>query len=146
MDRRLAAGTIAIAASVVSLAAPAGAFAKGDAIATISSPTRCDAAPGARLVIRFRVTTTAADGTRTPFGASGVFVVLRRAGHPALKLRARSAGAGTGRYVVRTRMPRGLRRIDAGIDGTTSAPGGATRPAPALFRVVGDPCRSAMDV
>jgi hypothetical protein len=41
-------------------------------------------------------------------------------------------------------MPRGdLRRIDAGVDGTTSTPGGASRPAPALFRVVGDPCRAA---
>jgi hypothetical protein len=91
------------------------------------------------------VTTADAVGTRVPFGASGVFVLLRRAGRPAIKLPAREAGPGTGRYVARTRMPRGLRRIDAGIDGTTTTADGASRRAPVLFRVVGDPCRSAMD-
>jgi hypothetical protein len=90
------------------------------------------------------VTTAEADGTRVPFGASGVFVLLRRAGRPDVKRAARPAGRGTGRYTVRMRMPRGgVRRIDLGIDGTTTAPGGASRPAPALFRVVSDPCRAS---
>lgn len=145
MDRRLTAVVTAAVAGVASLAVPSGALAMRDAAAEITAPTRCDAAPGARLVVRFRVTTAEADGTRVPFGASGVFVLLRRAGRPALKLAAREAGSGTGRYTVRTRVPRGLRRIVAGIDGTTSAPGGGSRPAPALFRMVNDPCRMAVD-
>jgi hypothetical protein len=141
--RRLTARTI-VAASVASLAVPVAASAKRDAVATIQAPTRCDAAAGERITIRFRVTTATVDGTRVPFGASGVFVLLRRAGHPDLKLAARSAGSAPGRYTARTRMPHGgLRRIDAGIDGTTSTPDGASRPAPVLFRVVGDPCRVA---
>lgn len=142
MSHRLAA--VAAAVSLVSLAVPAIASAMRDPIATITSPTRCDAAPGERITIRFRVTTANADGTRDPFGASGVFVLLRRVGHPALKRYATEAGPGTGRYTVRAKMPRGgLRRIDAGVDGTRTGPDGEAKPAPALFHVVGDPCRSS---
>jgi hypothetical protein len=133
---------VAVAAGVVALAVPAAADAFRDPIATIQAPTRCDAAPGERVTIRFRVTTAAADGTRTPFGASGIFVVLRRVGHAPVK---RYAHGSRGRYVVRTAWPRGgVRRIDTGVDGTSSSPGtGESRPAPALFRTTGDPCRLA---
>jgi hypothetical protein len=135
---------VLLASVVASLAVPTVAAAKGDAVARISSPTRCDASPGTRITIRFAVTVAAADGTTTPFGAAGVFVVLRREGRTGVKRAARATGEGTGRYVVRTRVPRGgVRRIDVGLDGTASTPGGAPRPAPVLFRVVGDPCRRA---
>jgi hypothetical protein len=133
---------LAAAACAMSLAVPALASAKGDAIATIASPTRCDAAPGARIAIRFTVTVADADGTRRPFSGSEVFVRLRRAGHAAVKRRATSLGEG--RYRARVTVPRGgIRRIDAGVEGTTTLADGTTRSAPALFGVVGDPCRSA---
>lgn len=144
MTSRLTAVAVAfaVAAGVVPLALPAVAGAFRDPIATIQAPTRCDAAPGERVTIRFRVTTAEADGTRRPFGASGIFVVLRRVGHAPVK---RHAHGSRGRYVVRTAWPRGgVRRIDTGVDGTSTSPGtGEAHPAPALFRTVGDPCRLA---
>jgi hypothetical protein len=141
---RLAAAAVAMGA--VLLAAPAVAPAKGRVTATIHAPSRCDAAPGTRVTIAVRLQTIAADGASAqPFGASGVFVVLRRSGGRAgLKRAATSAGAGTGEYRARVTVPSGgIRRIDVGLEGTRTAPGGQIQDADVLFRVVGDPCRLA---
>jgi hypothetical protein len=143
MSRQNAVAVFAATACAVSLAVPALASAKGDATATIQSPTRCDAAAGRQITIRFVVTMAEADGTLRPFTAPEVFVRLKRAGRaPAVKRRATSLREG--RYRVRVTVPRGgIRRIDAGVEGTTTLADGTTRSAPALLRVVGDPCRSA---
>ena len=137
---------VAVAVGAVLLAAPVSAPAKGRVTAKIFAPTRCDAAPGKKVGIRFGLTTAAtANEPARPFGASGVFVVLRRTGgRTALKRPATSAGAGTGQYWARVTVPRGgIRRIDVGLEGVRSTPGGKSRDADVLFRVVGDPCRSS---
>lgn len=139
---------VALAASAVvaavPLVVPAAAPAKGDVTAAIKAPTRCDAAPGRAITVRFTLTAADQAGKAHPFGAAGVFVVLRRHGAAGVKRRATSLGAGTGRYAARVTVPRGgIKRIDVGIDGTTTAADGTVRAAPVLFRVVGDPCRSA---
>ncbi len=135
---------VAVAAGVVSLAAPALASAKGDAKATIQSPTHCDAAPGTRITIRFLLTIRDADGTVRPFTASGVFVKLARVGHPSFTRPAQLTGRTTGRYTARVTMPRGgLRRIDVGLRGTVYEADGSSHPAPHMFPVTGDPCRAA---
>jgi hypothetical protein len=137
------AATVAVLAGAALVAAP-GAVAKERVTATIHAPTRCDATPGKRITIAFQLTSFTAAGTPQPFGASGVFVLLRRGGgHAALK-RAATATA-TGRYTARVTIPRGgIRRIDVGLEGTsTTVADGKTRDADVLFRVVGDPCRLA---
>jgi hypothetical protein len=135
---------LAVAGAVPLLVAPGGAAAKERVTATIHAPTRCDAVAGHRITVAFQLTSWA-QGTPQPFGAGGVFVVLRRFGaKPGVKRAATSAGSGTGRYTARVTVPRGgIRRIDVGLEGTASTPGGATRDADVLFRVVGDPCRLA---
>jgi hypothetical protein len=140
------AAAVAVVVGAVALAAPVSAPAKGRVTATISAPTRCDAAPGTKVTIRIGLSTAAtANEPARPFGASGVFVVLRRTGgRTALKRPATSAGAGTGQYRARVTVPRGgIRRIDVGLEGVRSTPGGGSRDADVLFRVVGDPCRSS---
>ncbi|HWI71668.1 MAG TPA: hypothetical protein VNT55_06915 [Baekduia sp.] len=137
---------VAVAVGAVLLAAPVGAPAKGRVTATITAPARCDAAPGTKVTIAFALKTAAtADEPSRPFGASGIFVVLRRTGgRPGLKRAATSAGAGMGEYRARVTVPRGgIRRIDVGLEGVRTAPGGRTQDADVLFRVVGDPCRLA---
>lgn len=133
-----------VAAGVVSLAVPALASAKRDVRATIEAPTRCDAAAGHRITVRFTLTTADESGAREPFGAAEIFVVLRRHGAAGIKRRATARGAGTGRYTARMTVPRGgIKRIDVGVDGTATSADGTVRPAPFLFTVVGDPCRLA---
>lgn len=128
----------------MSLAVPALAPAKGDVRATITSPTRCDAAAGKRITVRFDLTVADQTGARQPFGAAEIFVVLRRHGAAGVKRRATSLGAGTGRYSARLTVPRGgIKRIDVGVEGVIYDSDGTTRPAPHLFTVEGDPCRLA---
>jgi hypothetical protein len=141
---RSTACAVAVSAVVAALAVPAVASAKGDVRAAITSPTRCDAAAGRTITVRFGLSVAEPDGARRPFDGAEIFVVLRRHGAPGVKRRAVPMGRGTGRYRVRTTMPRGgVRRIDVGIEGVTIAADGTERPAPVLFRVTGDPCRSA---
>lgn len=154
MTRSTAVAVASAASAVVvavPLAVPAVAPAKGDARAAIQAPTRCDAAPGDRITIRFRLTTAvhgSKTGAREPFGAAGVFVRLRRApGLASVRRDARamgSTGAAKGVYTARVTVPRGgIRRIDVGIDGVRYNADGTTEPAPAYLPVVGDPCRLA---
>jgi hypothetical protein len=136
----------AVAVGVVLLAAPVAAPAKGRVTATIHAPARCDAAPGTKVTVAFGLTSAAtAQEPARPFGASGIFVVLRRTGgRPGVKRAARVAGAGTGEYRARVTVPRGgIRRIDVGLEGVSTMAGGRTEDADVLFRVVGDPCRLA---
>jgi hypothetical protein len=131
------------AASLAFALAPTAAPAKGRVTATVQAPTRCDAAAGTRVRIAFTLSALRADGqTAEPFGAGGVFVVLRRGeGRTALKRAARSGARG--HYTARVTVPRGgIRRIDVGLEGTRTS-GGQTHDADVLFRVVGDPCRAA---
>jgi hypothetical protein len=132
--------------AVLLLAAAAGAIVTGAAsakdagtTATISAPAAC-AAAGTTMTVVFSIAT--ADGT--PFGASGVFVRLRRGGgRPAVERPAAASAGAPGRYRARFRVPRGgLRRIDVGLRGTTTLADGTVRPAPVLFRTTGDPCRA----
>jgi len=133
-----------VAASVVSLAVPALAPAKGDVRATITSPTRCDVAAGKRITVRFRLAAMDETGARRPFGAAGIFVVLRRHGAAGVKRPATALGEGTGRYTAQLTVPRGgIKRIDVGVEGTATSADGTVRPAPFLFPVERDPCRSA---
>jgi hypothetical protein len=136
------AAVVAVAVGAVLLAAPAGASAKGRVTATIHAPTRCDATAGTRITIAFGLTSVAA-GALQPFGASGVYVVLRRTGGRAGVKRHATPAAAAGRYTARVTVPRGgIRRIDVGLEGTrTDVADGGTQDADVLFRVVGDPCR-----
>jgi hypothetical protein len=141
---RSTAFAVAVGAVVAALAVPAAASAKGDVRAAITSPTRCDAAAGRIITVRFGLSVAEPDGARRPFNGAEIFVVLRRHGAPGVKRRAVPMDRGTGRYRVRMTVPRGgIKRIDVGIEGTTIGADGTERPAPALFAVDGDPCRSA---
>jgi hypothetical protein len=125
----------------VGLVAAPGALAKGRVTARIEQPTRCDAAAGKKLTVAFSLTSAEADGTARPFGASGVFVKLRRADGRSLKVRARSDRRG--HYRARIVVPHGgLRRIDTGLEGETIRQG-VTHDADVVFTTRGDPCRAS---
>jgi hypothetical protein len=132
---------VSLVAVLLVVAAAPSASAKGRVTASLDRPTRCDAAPGTRITIAFSLTTYAAAGAE-PFGAGGVFVKLRRAGgRPAIKATARSDR--TGHYVARVTVPRGgILRINAGLEGTTTAAGGKVSDADLLFPTRNDPCRA----
>jgi hypothetical protein len=123
--------------AVAALAVTPPALAKDRVTATIDAPTACDAAAGTRITISWSLATA----THEPFGASGIFVRLRRfGGRPAVRKAARADRRG--HYTVRVKVPRGgIRRIDVGLEGTRTT-GGVTSDADVFFRVVNDPCRA----
>jgi hypothetical protein len=125
-------------AALAALAVAPPALAKDRVTATIDAPTACDAAAGATITISWSL----ANAEHEPFGASGIFVRLRRfGGRPAVRKAARADR--TGHYTVRVKVPRGgIRRIDVGLEGTTTA-GGVTSDADIFFPVRDDPCRRA---
>ncbi|HVU78213.1 MAG TPA: hypothetical protein VHC67_11560 [Gaiellaceae bacterium] len=118
---------LAVAAAV---AAPAAA--KEGAQAHLLSRLPSHPAPGSFVVVRWRVDVPGPNGTRRPFGASGMFVQLVGSGDRTRAFANQALHYGPP-YSTRVRVPRGgIRAIRFGLMGTASTPTG-TRPAPMWF-------------
>jgi hypothetical protein len=120
---------VVLAAAVAVLVVPV-ASAKEGVQAHLLAPLPAHPRAGALITVRWSVDVPAAQGTRRPFGAIGMFVRL-----------VGRAGAATGAtarqyeppYHVRVRVPAGgIRSIRFGLMGTGCGPSGC-KPSPILF-------------
>ena len=118
-----------LALAVAALAAPA-ASAKEGAQAHLLARLPLHPIAGSLIIVRWSVDLPGANGTRVPFGASGMFVrLLGRAGSST------SATAAQYRppYQVRIRVPAGgIRSVRFGLEGTSCGPSGC-KPSPIFF-------------
>jgi hypothetical protein len=128
-----------LAASVV--AAPA--LAKEDVQATLTAPLPLDAAPGDEIRVVWTLESVDDDGTRQPFGASGIYVRLFSAadGEPTIG----PATGGGGRYEATVVVPEGgIGGVQIGLQGWVSNPTG-THPSDVFFPITNNPLPPVTD-
>ena len=135
--RRLFAAVLLL--SLATALAATTSAAKEGVHARVATPVPRDARPGTTVTVVWTLYSVDA-GTRTPFGADGIFIRLFGPG-AARTPRAFATELAPGRYRARPRIPRGgVRRVAIGLMGTGCDASGC-RPSPGLFRIVGPALR-----
>jgi hypothetical protein len=137
MNRRLVVCAIAAITAAALVVTPT--FAKGGVVARVLTPIPQDARAGTRVAVVWTLHTVE-EGKRQPWFNAGPFIRLFGPGG-SHSVRVFAMEPRPGRYRATVRIPRGgVRRVVIGLMGTSCDPTGC-RPAPALFRVAGDPIR-----
>ena len=122
--RSIVAAVVVLAA--LAAAAPAGA--KEGVRAVAEGTVRMGAPAGTEIRVAWRLV----DEEGRPFGASGIYLRVRRCGGELQRVRARARG--NGRFVARFEVPgAGIRRLTVGLRGWRMYPSGRTERADAIF-------------
>lgn len=136
MKRQLLGVLLALVAAAALVASHASA--KEGVVARVLTPIDRNASPGTKVTVVWTLSYVEG-GKRHPFGGGDVFIRLFGPGEFRSR-RISAAPVRLGRYRATVRVPRGgIRRVVIGLMGMRCA--GVCRPAPMLFRIVGDPFR-----
>ena len=124
--RRL--GTVSLLCSLLLVACPGTAAAKGDALAALDAPIPPDAEPGTKMEVGWRAWTPDG-GAEWPFAGSPVFIRLISAdGTSSTEVLGRENPPGSGHYQATISVPPGgVGRVEVGLFGESCVDGTCTR-------------------